>query len=135
MKLTDEERTALEQSIDHWQNDIINKFVGGNIIKWLVNGFGHHKFWWVNSKENAKIHGDSCPLCIMFNRNCHTCCPYYKYYGNSCDNCLDGHWYKFSRNLTKENAIAMRDALQAILDSDKENKCKILYQMRLYWQE
>jgi hypothetical protein len=130
MKLTLEEKKALQQSIDHWQNDIINKFVGGNMI---LGGR-----IWSKSKDMVLSDSDSCSLCNICKvkstnfHNQYGCliidcniCVYTKFYGSPCDK--GGHWSRFSANSTKKYAIAMRDALQAILDSDKENYCKMVF--------
>ena len=107
MKLTDKEKKLLQQSVDHWQEDIINKFIGGN----KPDRFCYN---WTKSKEIVRDRNLDCPLCQEYNDLC-SYCLYYKFYNISCE-CL--HWNKWKDEQTKESAIAMRDALQAILDSE-----------------
>jgi len=114
MKLTQAERKALQESINHWQEDIINKFVGENSIARISS------LYWKKSKKIVDCYSDSCPLCRKyFGILGYACmdCPYCKFYNKKCTFL---HWRSFNEIPTKENAIAMRDSLQAILDSDKE---------------
>ena len=108
MELTDKEKKLLQQSIDHWQEDIINQFVGGN----KPDKVGKY---WTKSKKIVRDRGVDCPLCQEANEEC-VDCVYYCFYGVQCDS-EDGDWYKWNSCRSKVNAIAMRDALQNILDS------------------
>jgi len=121
MKLTQAERKALQESINHWQEDIINKFVGENSIARISS------LYWKKSKKIVDCYSDSCPLCRKyFGILGYACmdCPYCKFYNKKCTFL---HWRSFNEIPTKENAIAMRDSLQAILDSDKQNKLTICF--------
>jgi len=124
LKLTPAERKALQESINHWQEDVINKFVGGNTPS-------PHYDYWIKSKEELRHRSEYCPLCIHCGYtligfpNCEQC-PYKVFYGFECDS-AGGHWFRFEENRSKKYAIAMRDALQAILDSDKQNKLTIRF--------
>lgn len=114
MKLTDKERKALRDSIDYWQEDIINKFVGRNRISTMGLSL-----WWTKSKEFVKCYDKSCALCIGIQNAQDDCrsCIYTRFYRYDCGS-LRGDWLTFVNKPTKETAIAMRDALQVILDSD-----------------
>jgi len=124
MKLTTKERELLEESIEHWNKDIIDNFT---IHNKTICEFAS-TLW--NDGSLICDFELYCPLCIKYMRHnirgvC-TRCPYFKFYKINCDyhnkfelNGKKGHWYAWRMNKTLESAIAMRNALQRIVDSNK----------------
>jgi len=112
MKLSKKQKTAVEKSVKHWEDDIIQHFVAGDRIdKDVVI------LWWKRLDERLKVFSDDCPLCKLVKTSCRKC-PYFIYYERSCDD--DGHWTKFTKHPTLKNAIAMRDALKKVIEGAEE---------------
>jgi hypothetical protein len=125
LKLNKEEIKAVEDSIKHWQEDVINMYNKGFKIKSTLS-------WvWVQDDctvGRVKVDGSNCPLCeLYYNTKTKACgeCPYFKYYNYRCDETefsnntgikeRIGHWSKFVGDPYLETAINMRDALIKIL--------------------
>lgn len=125
--LTDEERNAVYDSIEHWQRDILEPFLHGAIG---VTGPCGPMFIYSTSDGDfdynyIKDRDDYCPLCaLMYSKNtgCGKC-PYYRMYGESCDGGIVLHhnysvasWKRFHSHPTRLNAEAMIAELRAIVD-------------------
>jgi len=115
LKLTSKERTALRQSIKHWERDIIAKLSLGIPI------------------DDGYNYGTHCPLCKAFHdddvdaplESVCVWCPYQKAYGVECDARNGkghiGHFLKYFLNPTLHTACAMVASLQRILDTEVPN--------------
>jgi hypothetical protein len=95
--------SSLELSIEHWDR----------ITLALKN----------KQKVSARFYGsETCGLCHEYlpcNEN--PVCSYVEHYGYACDsgnNSSTGHWVKFNTCPTYENAIAMRDALVELRETN-----------------
>lgn len=117
MKWTKRERKAIEDSIEHWQHDIISRLRDGDKV--LIDSC-HDRVWKSTGREVE--HMDSnCPLCRMVGlENSCVKCPYAKYYWYACDQ-LEiaekgaGHWRKFNIDPCLKTALGMLNALKRLL--------------------
>jgi len=103
--ITKEQRIkAIEDSIKHWQEDIVKPLQDGRII---IFGFS-----WEDTGERVPYYGNSCALCVI----------YYDAYLDGCINCPlkscneEGDtWFQFVNNPCLKTAQAMVYELRAIL--------------------
>lgn len=113
MKLSPEEKKAVQDSRDHWVEDIVGPLKCGATIS--------GKFYWSYDFSPVPCFAKHCALCVLVgldegsNIKC-TECAYVKFYKfKCCDN--RGHWARFDDNANLETAQEMADALNAILKS------------------
>ena len=108
IELTAKEITAIKKSIKHWEKDIIKRFEKGDEI--------YNERW--NDGTTVNYYSDDCALCKLKAADDCDFCPFVKFYGVGCDEYDQrySYWRKFNKKPTKRNAIAMRNALQRILD-------------------
>lgn len=101
--ITKEQRIkAIEDSIKHWQEDIVKPLQDGRIITW---------FSWDDTGEPVPYTGSSCALCVLYyepKEDICTDCPL-----ESCS--YDTTWYDFTNNPCLKTAQAMVYELRAIL--------------------
>lgn len=117
-------------------NDLMNFIEVGHRLKIFALDLGIEKWDRIalrrkeypdNENYELFISEDTCCLCRVFfiHGSSNPCkdCPYALFHGMVCDsgNLKEdlevGHWLKFRDNPTVSNAIAMRDALQAVKDA------------------
>jgi hypothetical protein len=105
----------LEKSIAHWEKDIIQPLRRGRKIE-DAGIFGPNLFW-KDTKKEVKYRGVYCPLCKVY--TC-TYCPYYIFYSRTCDSHNNrGHWDKFIYHPSLRTAVAMKKALEKILNNGR----------------
>jgi hypothetical protein len=121
MSLPPEERQAVQESRDHWEKDIcVPLREGDSVVLDLLR--------WKSDRRGVQISPNDCALCkkhLGFSRWA-TCrgnqtnspCPLYLR-GKMCG-ALGSPYLKFRNEPTLQNAEAMRDALQEILDEGGE---------------
>ena len=109
-----EMKEHIQESVDHWEKNIIGKFKEGLLPT--------TDYQWSDGQDISDG-GENCPLCRKYFKNgdcaeaaCGTC-PYTLYYGEVCDKEYSGFWYKWEDHRSIETATAMRDALVEILDN------------------
>ena len=120
-KLTNEEIKAVEDSIEHWEEDIRKKLLNGDTIN---NSFP--KSWNTKTEggiintRTVKMYDDSCPLCLLVKRDnsgyriCFRC-SFYKKHKYYCTDTTFGEWHVFDCNPTLKNCNKMIKALKDIL--------------------
>ena len=96
---------AVNDSIKHWNKDIIKPLEAGKKIGLPSCGFWPFLEWKHNGME-VKAYAEYCPLCEIVDENC-DCCPLI-----CCDE--DSPWAKFHDKPTLTNARKMVKSLQKI---------------------
>jgi hypothetical protein len=86
--------TAIEKSIKHWEDDILNPLKEGRNIISIDK-----KPYWEDTKKLVPCYRKDCPLCKIYFTGLSTCydCPL-----ESCSN--DSTWMKFRDNPNLKNA-------------------------------
>lgn len=112
LKLSKKEIKAVKDSIKHWEKDIQAPLLKGDKID-------EKGIRWISTGQRVKFSEEDCPLCRFANEKSpfdfDAClvCPYFKKYGNSCD---EKHWLKFVHNPNLRNCNTMIRALEMILE-------------------
>lgn len=126
-QITIEERKILEETINHWNNDIVKFLRLGIAINQRTYDnnsiWGNHKsdlIW--PSGEDVKYLGGDCPLCKKYRRVNGSCvdCLYYRFYGCSCfsEKRID-NWKMFLNYPNLNSAEAVTNSLQRIINEAK----------------
>ena len=108
--LSVEEKKAVQESIEHWETDIIAELLKGRKIK--KNG-SCRKVTWEDSGRAVPCYEINAILCKSCSPGCGAC-PYYKAYGCRCAD-IGEPWDGFIEKPTIENARAMVDKLRGLL--------------------
>ncbi len=118
MKLTQEEISALKDSIEHWNRDIIKEIENGREIDKNSNNV-YGLYMWADSIDCVPCYSGDCPLCILAGDNCLTC-PYLRFYELSCES-TNSHWDIFHEDPNLQTATSMRNSLQVILNNSSND--------------
>ncbi len=123
MKLTEEEKKAAEESIEHWKKDILLRFLDGDTIlsTWTTPAGANYgqirKLNWVSDGKEVKCFSEQCKLCALYLTREVLCgaCLYAKKHGFPCTAPGEA-WAGFINNPTQGTCENMISALEAILE-------------------
>jgi len=106
-------KKAIEQSIKHWEKDILKPLLEG---KEIYEGHRCRILLWKHSYKEVKCYTTSCPLCKFLENDC-DCCPLTKYsyskYSYCCHN-MKSPWRNFRYNPNITNARKMIKVLKSV---------------------
>ena len=117
MKYSENEiKQAIQDSVEHWQRDIIEELEKGREIERGVGvpWEGGTLLLWKDTGEAVDCYDDDCALCQLEGYGCVNC-PYYIFYEFRCSD-VEGHWTAFDDEPNLENAKAMKQSLQKLLN-------------------
>ena len=106
-------KKAIEQSIKHWEKDILKPLLEG---KQIYEGARCGTLLWKHSYKQVKLYSRSCALCKLFEEQCDNC-PVYKN-GYHCHR-EKSPWFQFRLDPTASNAKRMINALKYTLKDYK----------------
>lgn len=117
MNLSLEEEKALDESIEHWNEDMVGPFKKGLRAKNVEHRMVWQKKLWGFIPIYINVGpvlccADDCALCENCEDFC-SLCIYTKFYGRTCDD-DGGHWNKFIDDSCLKTALDMVKALEAI---------------------
>lgn len=114
-----EYRFYIQQSINHWQVDIIDKFLDGDHIKEEEGNIS--KYW-----QDDSVVCDTCSSCSLCKKyvqrnsinvmNCDLC-PLFIFYGHNC-NYVDSFYSRWNRKPILKTALEMQGALKRLLNNE-----------------
>ena len=114
MKLRNKEIQAIQDTIDHWENDIRSKLLKGMNISVSRNGM----LKWSDGKI-VRCYAKDCAMCRISLKpdkalNC-SICPYYRYHGEKCDD-RNSRWAAFATYPCLETCDKMIASLNELLE-------------------
>lgn len=101
-------KKAIEQSIKHWENHILQPLLDG---KQIYEGPKCKTLLWKHSYKSVKCYSVSCPLCKFFDYICNEC-PLSKY--SYCCHNKKSQWFNFRQTPNITNARKMIKTLKSV---------------------